>query len=44
MGYALQLPLMSNVGRHKENVSEAHASRRCSKAGKASSSVRVCIG
>ena len=43
-GCALRLPLMSNVGRHKENVSEAHASRRCSKAVKASNSVRVCIG
>ena len=37
-------PLNSNVGRHKENVSEAHASRHCSKAVKASNSVRVCIG
>ena len=37
-------PLNSNVGRHKENVSESHASRHCSRAVKASNPVRVCIG
>ena len=37
-------PLKSNVGRHKERVSESHASRHCSKAVKASNPVRVCIG
>ena len=35
-GCALRLPLMSNVGRHKEQISEAHASRHCSKAVKES--------
>ena len=43
-GCALRLPLMSNVGRHKEPVSESPASCRCFKAVKASSSVRACTG
>ena len=42
--YGLQAPLMSNVGRHKEHVSECHASRHCSQSVKAASSLRVCIG
>ena len=37
-------PLNSNVGRHKERVSESHASRHYSKAVKASNSVLVCVG
>ena len=35
---------MSNVGRHKEHVSESHASRQCSKAVKASRSMYICNG
>ena len=35
---------MSNVGRHKEHVGDSHASRHCTEAAKASSSVLICIG
>ena len=42
--YGLQLPVMSNVGRHKKHVSESRAPHRCSPAVKASGSVRVSIG
>ena len=35
---------MSNVGRHKEHVSESDASCHCTEAAKASGSVLVCIG
>ena len=43
-GYALRLPLMSNVGRHKELVCESPASCHCAEAVKASGSMPVCIG
>ena len=43
-GLAYGKPLISNVGRHKEHVSESHASRHFTEALKVSGSMLFCIG